>query len=115
MQAVIAVLPELDALGDDEEAAPAIGHGQLGLGVVGGELLDPVLERPRLGTTWLWGEAIALSWLPRGTRAHVLRRALARCALDGALDADLAPEHAPSRRAAPPRGLASSSTPLRLS
>ncbi len=72
MQAVVAVLPELDLVGLDDVAAPE--RRQRDVAVVaeaGAHLLHRRLQvRTRLPTTSLWRDAHALSRLSRGRRSQ---------------------------------------------
>src|SRR5262249_55072725 len=95
VQAILAVLPELEALRRYSNPAPRLGQGQLLTFVLRRQLGDarlqslPAGDRPALRR----GERAELT--PSWARAHVGRRLLGTHALGRTLDPDLAAERIP--------------------
>ena len=96
VQPVVALLPELEALGSEPEAAPVARERQLA-GRRRASLSSATRPRAPRGssTIWLCGEASALSWLPARAAAHVVGRLLGAHALDRPLDPHLPAERIP--------------------
>ena len=95
VQPVVAVLPELERLGREAEAAPGVGERHVTAGVVLGQLGHPPLENSRRSTTATLRRGERAQLASAGAAVRVGLGLLARRALHRALDPHLTPEQLP--------------------